>query len=232
MEDFNKFLDLDFKTFYYGTDLTESVNKLKVYIETLNQCFDNEQSNFAEICYCVSQIKKLFDDYTKSWYRGFETQKARYTFESLMKNFGLDDSQVSRIVKVYEKFVVLEKDKPKIKKVVSGFSKSKLIELLSVDNEQLELDIKNKVIRPDMTVKQIRDYVKNYHALQKQKENLFKDKEEKVEEEFDESEIPMVYDPTKYYEFSYFESKTKSQLLNMIWDLQKEYLKLKEKNKK
>ena len=33
------------------------------------------------------------------------------------------------------------------------------------------------------------------------------------------------------YEYSYFEDKTKNQLLNMIWELQKAYQKLKEKRK-
>ena len=166
-----------------------------------------------------------------------DKHKNPITFDEIMKGFGFDSSQSSRLLSCYKKYCCLsgndiEKATCSIIHVYEKFSKSKLIELLPVDDEQLELDIKNKVVRPDMSVQTIREYVKNYKAQQKQKENLFKEKEEKVEEEIDESEIPMAYDPTKYYEFSYFESKTKSQLLNMIWDLQKEYKKLKEKNKK
>jgi len=52
------------------------------------------------------------------------------------------------------------------------------------------------------------------------------------ESEESEEEIPEAYNPTKHYEFSYFETKTKSQLLNIVWQLQQEYEKFKEKNQK
>ena len=38
-------------------------------------------------------------------------------------------------------------------------------------------------------------------------------------------------DSSNNYDFDYFEMKTKSQLLNMIWELQKEYEKLKNKSR-
>ena len=68
-----------------------------------------------------------------------------------------------------------------------------------------------------MTVKQIRDYIKSL--------------KNGTNEEINEEEIPEAYDPTKKYDFSYFETKTKSQLLNIVWELQKAYQKLKEKRK-
>jgi len=36
-----------------------------------------------------------------------------------------------------------------------------------------------------------------------------------------EEEIPMVYDPKKVYDFDYFTKKTKNQLINIVWELQK-----------
>lgn len=232
MENFNKFLDLEFKTQYFDKDLTDSVNILKYYLDKLNECFDKEQENFASICFYVYQIKNLFSDYTKSWYCGFETKNARYTFYSIMRNFGLDDSQVSRILNVYDKFVELKNKQPYISEYIAGFSRSKLFELLPVDDTQLRLDIKNKVLRADMSVKTIRAYVKNYKELQKQNKKLNEDKEEEQEEEqIQEEEIPMAYNPKLHYDFSYFEEKTKAQLLNIVWQLQTEYEKLKEKNK-
>lgn len=239
MEVFNKFNQNMYDYQLKGNLGLEDVNdnRLIDLITKFNKLFKKESQNFAELCFLTYRVNELFVEYRKSGKYLLDKHKNPITFDEIMKGFGFDSSQSSRLLACYNKYCCLsesdiEKATCKIICEYENFSKSKLIELLPVDNEQLFNDIKSKVVRPDMTVKQIRDYVKNYYALQKQKENLFKDKEEKVEEEFDESEIPMVYDPTKYYEFSYFESKTKSQLLNMIWDLQKEYLKLKEKNKK
>ena len=73
--------------------------------------------------------------------------------------------------------------------------------------------------------------MKNYKALQKANKKITDEKEE-AQEEINEDEIPMAYDPKKYYDFKYFEEKNKAQLLNMIWDLQKEYQKLKKEIKK
>ena len=78
-----------------------------------------------------------------------------------------------------------------------------------------------------MSVKSIREYVKNYKALLKANNRLSESQEVEEDSQSLEDNIPMVYDPKKHYEFDYFESKTKSQLLNMIWELQKEHENLK-----
>ena len=77
--------------------------------------------------------------------------------------------------------------------------KSKLFELLPVENSQLETDLKNKVLRDDMSVASIREYVKNYKALQKANKKITDEKEDEAQEEINEDEIPMAYDPKKYY---------------------------------
>ena len=239
MEIFNKFNQNMYEYQLNGNCSMEDINdnRLVDLITKFNKLFKKESQNFAELCFLTYRANELFVEYRKSGKYLLDKHKNPITFDEIMKGFGFDSSQSSRLLSCYKKYCCLsgnniEKSTCSIIHVYENFSKSKLIELLPVDDEQLELDIKNKVVRPDMSVQTIREYVKNYKAQQKQKNNLFKEKEEKVEEEIDESEIPMAYDPTKYYEFSYFESKTKSQLLNMIWDLQKEYKKLKEKNKK
>lgn len=234
MQEFRKYeIELDEKSPLYDKDLTKEVQTLSNYIDKLNQCFRKEQDNFAEICYYVYHIKELFRDYTRTYYCGFETRKRECcTFDSIMRGFGLDDTQVSRICKCYEKFVYLPaEDTIYIKAGFAEFGKSKLFELLPVPTETLEKDIKLKVIRPDMSVKSIRDYVKNYHALQKQNKKLTEPQEKIKEPNIDDEIIPEAYNPTKHYDFNYFEDKTKAQLLNIIWQLQTEYEKLKGKRK-
>ena len=73
-----------------------------------------------------------------------------------------------------------------------------------------------------MTVKEIREKIKLISDGKDKAEKVL----EKIEEENHEEEIPPAYNPQKHYDFDYFKEKSKAQLLNMIWDLQKEYEKL------
>ena len=154
-----------------------------------------------------------------------------------MQGFGICKTESSRILSVFDKFCCLScsdlnSAKCSIIDEFKGFSKSKLFELLQVDSQQIVLDLKNKVLRFDFSVKQIREYVKNYQAQLRANKQLAEEDKPDLPEEIDESQIPMAYEPEKEYEFSYFETKTKSQLLNMIWDLQKAYQKLKKEKLK
>ena len=230
MEDFNEFcLSRDF------VGETASVKELSILINKLDKCFKNDCYNFAETCFVVYQIKVLFDNYY-FYHRNNEI----YTFDTIMQGFGIGTSESSRLLGCYDKFCILVeygsgKQACKISDEYYGFSKSKLFELLVIPNEQILLDIKSKVLRADMSVKSIREYVKNYKELQKANKRLENGEESSAQEdspaELDE-EIPMAYDPKKSYEFSYFESKTRSQLLNMIWEKQKAYENLEKQLKK
>ena len=222
MENFNQFcLSRDF------VGDTESVKQLNVLINKLDKCFKKDSDNFAETCFVVFKIKELFKNYY------FYTRKHEmYSFDTIMQGFGIGSSESSRILSCYERFVTIENEKPYISTLLFGFSKSKLFELLAVPNEQILLDVQNKVLRPEMSVKSIREYVKNYKALQKANNKLSELPE--LEEDLPslEEDIPMVYDPKKHYDFDYFENKTKSQLLNMIWEKQKAYENLEKQLKK
>lgn len=209
---------------------TEEFNKLQSLIDKLNSCYNNDRYNFANTCYFISEIKKLFDKYNMSSFV-FTREKKSYYFQDIMNGFELDKTQVSRLLSCFEKYIYVDVVLgAKVKDIYYGFSKSKLFELLPVDDDTLVNDIKNKVLRPNMSVKAIRDYVKNYNKLQKANSKIKDEEKENLEEESEE-DIPMAYDPTKYYDFDYFEDKNKAQLLNIVWSLQGEYQKLKEKYK-
>ena len=228
-----------------SNDCSETIKELNKYLKKLNDCFKKDQNNFAELCFYVFKVHELFDwpnnpeRYKKLYYGGLDSKQGRYTFDTIMREFGLDDSQVSRLINCYKNYVEVIEDKPKLKDVFFGFNKSKLITLLVVDTKQLELDIQNKVLRQDMSVIQLREYVKNYKAKLKADKKLLGagldsliESINKSEEEIKEEDIPEAYNPKKHYDFSYFETKTKAQLLNIVWSLQEEYERLKNKNKK
>lgn len=232
MENFNQYClpENEFIDFSY-----KPINELTIYIKKLDKCFKKDSDNFAEICFLVFQIHNLFMKNSYGIYLK-KNQNMTYSFDTIMNGFGISKSESSRLLSCYEKFITKETDKPMIFAEFYGFSKTKLFELLQIDNEQLKKDLQNKVLRFDFTIKQIRDYVKNLQTLKKQQAKLNgndkEDKEEEQEEEqIQEEEIPMAYNPKLHYDFSYFEEKTKAQLLNIVWQLQTEYEKLKEKNK-
>ena len=205
MENFKMIEEYDFDLKPYDHDCSEGIKLLNEYLKKINKIFAKGQNAFAELCFYVYKVRELFKNYTLTYYSRFVTKKNEYVFfENIMQGLGLDETSVSRLCSCYEKFVEQETDKPVIREEFFGFSKSKLFELLTVDTDHLRVDIKNKVLRPDMSFLAIREYVKNYKAQQKQKKKLF---EEDSEE------------------------KTKAQLLNIVWQLQTEYEKLKKKVK-
>lgn len=229
MEDFNQYC-LG-RAFVDNND--NNLKELTSLINKLDNCFKKENDNFADICFIVYRIKKLFDDYKHVYV--YDSHSMVYHFDKVMTGFGISQSESSKLLSIYDKFCCLscndlQTAKCSIIEEFKGFSKSKLFELLPVDNVQIVKDLQNKVLRYDMSVILIRLYVKNYKALQKANKKI-NEKKEETHEEIREEDIPEAYDPTKYYEFQYFEEKTKFQLLNIVWDLQKAYQKLRKSKK-
>ena len=232
MENFKMIEEYDFDLKPYDHDCSEGIKLLNDYLKKINKIYAKGQNAFAELCFYVYKVRELFKNYSLTYYSRFVTKKGVFVFfENIMQGLGLDETAVSRLCSCYEKFVEQETDKPVILEEFFGFSKSKLFELLTVDTDQLRVDIKNKVLRPDMSFLAIREYVKNYKAQQKQKKKLFEEDSEEKKEPINEEDIPPAYDPKQHYDFSYFEEKTKAQLLNIVWQLQTEYEKLKKKVK-
>lgn len=226
MENFNQYcLSKDFIT-----DDCVVIKELNTLINGLDKCFKKDNDNFAETCFIVYRIKKLFDDYKQVYV--YDRKQETYNFDTIMTGFGISKSESSRILSCYDKFCCLscsdlETAKCSIIEEFKGFSKSKLFELLQVDNAQIIEDLQNKVIRFDFSVKSLRDYVKNLQELKRQQAKLNQKQEDKIEDEFNEEDIPPAYNPQQHYDFEYFENKNKAQLLNIVWELQKEYEKLK-----
>lgn len=193
--------------------------------------FDDKQVNFAQIC---KNIYKIWSYCKKNYYKAKDNEY--YNSYKLLAKFGFDKKAVSRLTQCYARFVYdYETDNkvplgvlPKVclKFEFCDFSPSKLFELLSLSQDTVEEVVAKQLIKPTMTVKQIREYIKTLKDGS--------DKAEKVIEDttINEDDIPMAYDPKQEYEYSYFETKTKNQLLNIVWELQKAYQKLKSNKEK
>lgn len=208
--------------YYKNENIDFEDKELSLLINELKSCLSRTQTEFARICLTVYNIWS----YCKGNY--FKAKNNEYYNSiKLLEKFGFDKNAVFRFKSCYEKFVVVVGSNSnfslnaRLDDLYKDFSPSKLYELLPLSQETIINCIENKLITPDMTKIQIRDYVKTL------KEGS--DKAEKVVEkdvEINEEEIPMAYNPKIEYEYSYFENKTKNQLLNIIWELQKEYQKL------
>lgn len=188
------------------TDMPKSIiEQINSYIRSLNDIVVKSKQNFMDCCFYVYHMKKLFGGYICYDKKGIMLQ-----FDSIMQSFNFSSKDVNLMFRCYEKYY-----KTSVGDVLIDFNKSKLIELLTMPDEQLIADINNKVLRQDMSVKAIRNYVKNYKSMQIT--------EDEDSESFADEDIPMAYNPKQHYDFEYFETKSKAQLLNIVWELQKEY---------
>ncbi len=205
------------------SDLQFEDKELNELCKCLVSCYGNNQYTFAKTCFSIYNIWS----YCKSNY--FKAKNNEYyNSYKLLAKFGFDRKSVSRYKSCYEKFIQgTTIENVAVKTYFYGFSPSKLFELLPLSYETLENAIDKHFITPDMTVKQIREYVKQMVG-----EDATDKVVEQTVEEINEDEIPDAYDPNKKYEFSYFENKSKSQLLNIVMTLQTAYQKLKNKGEK
>lgn len=199
---------------FIKSDLEFEDNELFWLVERLRDNFNNSQLNFAKTCECIYNIWK----YCKgNYYKAKDNEY--YNSYKLLAKFGFDKKAVNRYKNCYERYV--HPQSCSLYPIYEDFTSSKLFELLVLSEDTAKNSIINGLVLPTMTVKQIREYIKTLKDGS--------DKAEKVIEDttINEEDIPMAYDPKQEYEYSYFETKTKNQLLNIVWELQKAYQKLK-----
>ena len=202
-------------------DLEFEDNELSLLVERLKDNFNNSQLNFAKTCECIYNIWK----YCKGNYYKAKDNEA-YNSYKLLEKFGFDKKAVSRYKQCYERYV--HSQSCSLYPIYEDFTSSKLFELLVLSEDTAKNSIINGLVLPTMTVKQIREYIKTLKDGDKTEKVI----EDTSSAEITEEEIPMAYDPKQEYEYSYFESKTKNQLLNIVWELQKAYQKLNNKKEK
>ena len=194
---------------------------LSTLVANLNSTYLNCQSNFVDICIGVYKIW----DYCKGNYWKAKDNEY-YNSYKLLEKFGFDKKAVSRYKQCYEKYIDGKNDNNYcLWSLVNSYSPSKLFELLVLSNEDIIELIEKDLLYPTMTVKQIRELIKSF-------KNGFEESNNETTININEEDIPLAYDPKQEYEYSYFENKTKNQLLNIVWELQKAYQKLKSKGEK
>lgn len=207
MEDFKK------------CDLTFNDSELSVLVDALNYSFDKNQDSFIFICKDIYRIC----EYCKGSY--FQANNGEhYNSYALLAQFGFDRTAISRYKGCYEKFIVDNATTFALAIPFKDFSSSKLFALLTLSKETAWEFVTKGLIKPTMTVKQIKEMIKSIKDGTDKAEKVI---EKTTEDETSEETIPMAYDPTKHYDFDYFKDLSKQELINNIWELQKEYERLK-----
>lgn len=209
MEDFNQ-CALEFED-----------SELSILVFNLNEIFTKQQNNFSDLCTCVAKIY---------YYCKENSYKAKndeyYDCYKLLHKFGFEKRTILRMVKCYNKFITgCDIVDTNLKSAFFLFSPSKLYILSDVSNDQLFEDIDKKIITPEMSVKELKVYVKKLKGEEKEENKVV----EELNSDEDEIEDLEFYNPDNHYELDFFESCTKEQLIAIISRLQFEYEKLKKK---
>lgn len=173
----------------YGVSLSTSEKDLKVvYGPYYKECkhFDKIDINLAlgSLKYILSDMNDIRKKYIFLGFHLSEFKRCNHYLkfgyccmeDFCAANLGMDKSAVSRCISVWEKFA--EVDAGHSRKMwlddrYKDYSYSQLCEMVSMDKEKLSL------IKPDMTIKQIREIKKNSLSLSdssNQLDSLLKDK--------------------------------------------------------
>lgn len=217
-----------FETIENKQDATE----IMVILRKINDLINKDQENFIELCYYFKLLKKHFDNIETRvrcmYYNGYENKNGRWYYERIIHDFGLEENTVNRMIQIVNRFTEQKSDVGlKIRSVFLGYSKSKLFELLALSDTQIERGMQEQKLRPEMSVKSIREYVKTIKGGAKMENKVLED----TNNSYNEDDIPMTFDPKEEYDFEYFNRKTKNELVTICVSYQDYLKKLKSKKK-
>lgn len=144
------------------------VNEVEInrLIDRLNKLHNSQQQDFAELCYTVYKIDCWFEDNPDVMLKD-KYKSDYYNKKELFKMLGFKKSQVGRLCQCYQKFMTLIPDVgTKIKEPFVSFTPSKLFELLPLSYDKLVEFINNGQLSADMTVKEIREFLKSFDSIE------------------------------------------------------------------
>lgn len=112
-------------------------NGFQELVVNLKQVYASNQDNFAKICFSINKVcSNLKNDYYPA------KDEKYYNAQMLLSDFGFEKSVISKFKKSFERFIQCTTyDKFFVKTIFSGFSSSKLFELLL---SYLDRQIENK----------------------------------------------------------------------------------------
>ena len=195
---------------------------LNKYINDLKNCYFSNQNVFAKVCFTIHSIWLYCKD---NYY--LCTKGVYYNSYSLLKLFGFDRKAVSRYKACYSKFCFGSSlDTICLLDRFIGFSSSKLFELLPLANNMIDACLEKQIIKPTMTVKEIRQKVKDLAGKNNPADLVAEDLDKIEEKTLDEqeAELPEAFDPKKTHTYEYFKAMSKEALITCLFQCE-DYIK-------
>ena len=151
-------------------ELEFNEEEINVLVKRLNDLHKNQQSDFANLSYTIYKIDCWFVDNTDIVLKSKTNDY--YDRKTLFKQLGFSNKQVRRYINCYQKYMTLDAGGSKLKDVFKRFSESKLFEMLPVNNETLFGYINSGDLKPTMTKKEIRAFLKSKSEESLESENV------------------------------------------------------------
>lgn len=211
---------------FIKTDLKVTDNYLNTLLSELNDLFESYTNNFAKICFSVNKILHYCDDHS------YKTEKENKFYgylsaKDLLMSFGLSARTVERLNRCYERFCASDlMGEVVILHEYRLFSPSKLFELLPLSITITNTCLEKQIIKPTMTVKEIRQKVKEL-AGKTDPDDLVAEDLDKIEEKTldeQEAELPEAFDPKKTHTYEYFKAMSKEALITCLFQCE-DYIK-------
>lgn len=207
-------IDFKQKRFLYvsSNEKTENLEVLEKYAATIRKDLEESKQNFFWLgvhlidLYSSNTYSVTFDREKLNVSCLVDNCSAECFFAYCFDEFGLDKTQVSRLMNIVDEF---GDGLRCFKKKWEKFGYSQLCELLPLSDEQ------RKSVKPDWTVKQIREYKKSLVATSQQVE----------------MELPEMEEPPKD-KYARFEKWSKRELCDKIFDLEAQYDELLRENER
>lgn len=205
-----------------STDKVENLEVLEKYAATIRKDLEDSKQNFFWLGVHLIDLyssntysaivgirfnhEQIRNEYGFNLPIGAGNCCADFFFAYCFDEFGLDKTQVSRLMNIVDEF---GDGLRCFKKKWEKFGYSQLCELLPLSDE------KRKPVKPDWTIKKIREYKKSLVATSQQ----------------GEIELPEAEEPPKD-KYARFEKWTKRELCDKIFDLEAQYDELLRENER
>lgn len=189
--------------------------------DILQQIYNNFMSSVSKyhsskysICYDLKQLKDFFNSFSDSIYISFNYGKVtglngEYNFLKFVEEFfNISKRTAYKYLQVFDKFFN-DNFSADIEDKLAMFDISKLEELVVLDNDIILNALTSGKLKYIMTLKEIRKFVLK---------SVGADTDTITEEEMFEE--PEKYIPGKHYEKQYYNSLSKGELVNYIYELQ------------
>lgn len=224
MEDFKIDKNVIFNNVYISEAIFhDTVDGIINISDHIKEIFYNTNKNYAELCYRLNELKIEYGEKLHSVNGSYVD-----FYEYCEKAFGLAKKTVCKYIQAYHRFCCLAGETVRFSTAFEDFNISKLFELLPVSDKQLLEDIKNNRLFSSMSKKRIREYVKSLKGGENE-ENKVLEEPKNLDEQ--EAELDMAFNPKQEYDYEYYKSKSKADLIGYCIDLQRLVQKLLNKKK-